>query len=140
MEGQITLEEWISRPSHICGCTGCICEKCLYRWSFRCPHGNCYDDYRAKTDPYNKTHPEKSPRTGWSNWNKPGEQEHWCRGGANYPVSYCPSFVKYKGVQVKECLKAVVSVFQDGYIDCRLVESYGCEKCYQEFEERTEQA
>ena len=98
------------------------------------------DDHRANTDPYNKAHPGKPPRTYWSNWNKPGEQEHWCRGGENYPVTYCPHFVKYKGQQVKTCLKANVSVFQDGYIDCNLVESFGCEACYREFEERIERS
>ena len=44
--------------------------------------------------------------------------------------------VKYKGQQVKECLKENVSVFQDGYIRCGLVENLGCEKCYKEFEEK----
>ena len=31
-----------------------------------------------------------------------------------------------------------VSIFQDGYIDCSLIDNYGCEKCYREFEERIE--
>ena len=99
-----------------------------------------WDDHRAETDPYDKAHPGEPPRTYWSNWNKPGEQEHWCRGGENYPVTYCPHFVKYKGQQVKTCLKANVSIFQDGYIDCSLVENFGCEACYREFEERTERS
>lgn len=32
-----------------------------------------------------------------------------------------------------ECLKAVVAVFQDGYIDCSLVDTLGCEACYKEW-------
>lgn len=31
-----------------------------------------------------------------------------------------------------------VFIFQDGYIDCSLIDNYGCEKCYREFEERIE--
>ena len=140
MDGQMNLEEWnnsIARHTWG-GCTGCACRNCLYWWSSRCPYGECWDDHRANTDPYNKAHPGKPPRTYWSNWNKPGEQEHWCRGGENYPVTYCPHFEKYKGQQVKTCLKANASIFQDGYIDCSLVENMGCEACYREFEERME--
>lgn len=140
MNGQITLEEWNnSRVKHTWGgCTDCACRNCLYWWSSRCPYGECWDDHRAKADPYNKTHPGEPPRTYWSAWNKPGEQEHWCRGGRFYPISYCAEFVKYKGQQVKTCLKANVSIFQDGYIDCSLVENMGCKACYREFEERME--
>ena len=29
----------------------------------------------------------------------------------------------------------MVSVFQDGYISCSLVDTLGCEACYREFEE-----
>lgn len=141
-EGQIILEEYLSkRPERTFGgCTGCICRNCLYWWSMRCPFGECWDDHRAATDPYDKAHPGKPPRTLWSDWNKPGEQAHWCRGGINYPVYYCPHFVKYKGQQVKSCLKANVSIFQDGYIECCLINNFGCERCYEEFlakEERT---
>lgn len=138
MDGQITLEEWRhSRPKHTHGgCTGCACINCLYWWSSRCPHGTCWDDYRAVGDPYDKGHIEKSRRTNWSDWDKPGEQAHWCRGGENYPISYSTDFVKYKGQQVKTCLKANVSVFQDGYIYCCLVKSIGCEICYKEFEKK----
>ena len=74
----------------------------------------------------------------WSNWNKPGEQAHWCRGGTFYPTYTCKHFVKYKGQQVKTCLKYNVSVFQDGYIECGLVDTLGCEKCYEEFEKKGE--
>lgn len=138
MEGQITLEEWVSsqKKNVIEDCTKCVCNNCLYYWSSRCPYGKCWDDHRAEIDPYDKSHPGQPPRTAWSKWNKPGEQEHWCRGGINYPVTYCRHFVKYKGQQVKTCLKANVSVFQDGYIECSLVDSIGCEACYREFEEK----
>lgn len=136
MTGQITLEGYLKeRDRPTWGCE-CICKNCLYWWSSRCPYGKCYDDQRAIENPYDKAHPDKSPRIGWSNWNKPGEQAHWCRGGIFYPTSYCEYFVKYKGQQVKTCLKENVSVFQDGYIRCGLVESIGCEKCYAEFEEK----
>ena len=142
MDGQMNLEEWNnSRVRHTWGgCTGCACRNCLYWWSSRCPYGECWDDHRAQINPYNKVYPDKPPRKCWSNWNKPGEQEHWCRGGRFYPISYCAEFVKYKGQQVKTCLKANVSIFQDGYIDCSLVENIGCEACYREFEERIERS
>ena len=132
-DGQITLAAYLETRKKIeyGGCGNCVCRNCLYWRSKRCPYGECWDDHRAITDPYDATHPEQTPRKLWSNWNKPGEQAHWCRGGANYPVYYCPSFVKYKGSQVKDCLDAVVSVFQDGYISCGLVDIAGCEQCYE---------
>lgn len=133
MKGQITLQEWI-KPDVIPHCGDCVCRSCMYWWSKRCPYGECYDDHRAVVDPYDKA--DKPPRTWWSNWKKPGEQAHWCRGGMLHPVKYCEHFVKYKGQQVKECLKANVSVFQDGYIQCSLLNSIGCEQCYRELEEK----
>ena len=135
MKGQITLQEWI-KPDAIPHCGDCVCRSCMYWWSGRCPYGECYDDHRTAVAPYDKA--DKPPRTWWSNWNKPGEQAHWCRGGILYPVKYCEHFVKYKGQKVKECLKANVSVFQDGYIQCSLLEKIGCEQCYRELEEKIE--
>ena len=48
-------------------------------------------------------------------------------------------FIKYQGCQVKECLKCNIAVYQDGYIDCSLVDTLGCTACYQEFEEHMEE-
>lgn len=117
-------------------CSKCICEDCLYWWSGRCPYGRCYDDYRAQADPYDKAHPGEPPRTGWSHWET--QQAYWCRGGSFYNVRECGHFVKYEGQQVKECLKAQVSVFQDGFIRCCLIDYMGCQRCYEEFERRME--
>ena len=134
IDGQISITEYLStRDGRFPSCSSCICDNCLYWWSSRCTYGGCYDDIRAEQNPYDKAHPDKSPRTAWSNWNKPGEQAHWCRGGVFYPVSYCDKFVKYKGSRVENCLRCNVQVFQDGYIDCALVDSVGCERCYEEF-------
>lgn len=139
MIGQITLEEYLqSRRKMFPTCGDCVCYSCLYWWSERCPYGECWDDYRAEADPYDAAHPDQPPRKWWLNWNKPGEQEHWCRGGNLYPVSYCPHFVKYQGQIVKHCLFANVSVFQDGYIGCSIVNSIGCQEYYRRFEKRTE--
>lgn len=99
---QVTMSEYLkTRYGSFPHCGSCVCQKCLYWWSGRCPEGECYDDKRAKEEPYNKAFPERSPRTQWSNWNLPGEQAHWCRGGTFYPVSYCEHFVKYQGICVK---------------------------------------
>ena len=137
MKGQISISEYLTEKKRLFPhCGDCVCENCLYWWSSRCPYGGCYDDHQAMTDPYDKAHPGRPQRTAWSNWDKPGEQAHWCRGGIFYPVNYCQHFVKYRGCQVKECLKCIVAVYQDGYVDCSLVESIGCEQCYREFEER----
>lgn len=138
MIGQISLKEWERSFNHktFVGCESCVCRHCLFWWSSRCRYGECWDDRRAIFNPYDKAHPNQPPRTFWSNWDKPGEQAHWCRGGTTYPIHYCKSFVKYKGQQVKTCLKANVSIFQDGYIDCSIIDSVGCEKCYEEFERR----
>ena len=113
-------------------CGQCICRKCLYWWSARCPYGGCYDNFRAKDEPYDKAHPGKLPRTLWSDWNKPGEQAHWCRGSTFYPANYCKSFVKYKGSTIEECVRASIEVFQDGYIRCSIKEQIGCESCIDE--------
>lgn len=136
MEDQITLEEWKESLDHktFVGCESCVCRHCLFWWSSRCRYGECWDDHRAIIDPYDKAHPDQPLRKLWSNWDKLGEQAHWCRGGITYPIHYCKSFVKYKGQQVKTCLKANVSVFQDGYISCGIIDSVGCERCYEEFE------
>ena len=138
--GQIELKDYLrwEYPEWTWGgCGKCACRACLYWWSQRCPYGGCWDDHRADVDPYDRAHPEEPPRTWWSDWNKPGEQAHWCRGGNNYPVYYCPYFVKYLGQKVKHCLKENVSIFQDGYILCGLVENFGCERCYKEWEEKS---
>lgn len=119
---------------------GCICQKCLFHASGRCPYGHCYDDLRAKINPYDKAHPDKPPRTLWSKWNEKGEQAHWCRGGIFYQSQKCPGYVEYDRSKhvVRECLDSMVSVFQDGYISCSLVESLGCEECMRRFNERIE--
>lgn len=130
VSGQRNIDDYLDEKSNtIAICDRCVCRACLYWWSNRCPYGECYDDYRAKIEPYNKIYPDKPPRTGWSNWNKLGEQAHWCRGGILYPVSYCEHFEKYKGSIIEECIDASIQIFQDGYIACSLKESIGCEIC-----------
>lgn len=128
LEGQLSLKDMKSHTlfSH---CDLCVCNKCLYRWSNRCPYGHCYDDRRAKEDPFDLAHPERSPRKMWSNWNLPGEQAHWCRGGIFYPVSYCEKFVKYKNIVVEECVAEMIAVYQDGYISCGVKNIMGCDAC-----------
>lgn len=135
-KGQMNLTDFIPREHPVFGCGECVCKRCLYWWSERCPHGDCYDDQRAKTDPYDKAHPEKPPRTGWSDWNKPGEQEHWCRGGGFYPVRYCEHYTKYEGSSVEDCVDAPMQIFQDGYVRCSLKETMGCEACIERSENR----
>lgn len=129
--GQQNIFDYIADQDHkvIKHCGQCVCQNCLYWWSSRCPYGSCYDDHRAKTDPFDKAHPERTPRKLWSDWNKPGEQAHWCRGGASYPVSYCQHFVKYAGQTVEECIDELIQVFQDGHIICSMKDAIGCEEC-----------
>lgn len=102
-------------------CRDCICRKCLYWWSSRCPYGECYDDMRANADPYDARHPGQPPRKQWTDWNKPGEQRHWCRGGTLYPSTSCPGYVRYTGSTVQQCLGCNVQVFQDRYISLILL-------------------
>lgn len=118
------------------GCEDCICRRCLYWWSRRCPYGRCYDDHRAEVDPYDKAHPDKPPRTGWSHWET--QQAYWCRGGFFHPVDRCGHFVEYEEHQVKECLHAPVSIYQDGYIRCGVIDWKGCQRCYEEFMKKWE--
>ena len=102
---------------------------CLLWWSHRCVYGKCWDDFRAKANPYNKAFQDKPPRTGWSNWNKLGEQEHWCRGGAFYPERKCEHYVEYTGCTIEDCIAAPIQLFPDGYVICTLKDSIGCEAC-----------
>lgn len=117
-------------------CSDCICRSCLLWWSKRCPYGGCWDEHRAKVDPW-----PGPVRSQWTNWGQPGEQAHWCRGGALYPVDSCPDFIRYEPDKaiVQDCLKGVVVKYQDGYIQCSMIDVYGCEECYRRFEERLEQ-
>lgn len=129
--GQIDLFAYVKerdrRVIHHCG--QCVCDSCLYKQSGRCPYGRCYDDRRAKENPYDKAHPDKPPRKAWSNWNKPGEQAHWCRGGMFYPEYYCEHFVKFEGVAVEECVDCNIAIYQDGYVSCGLKDNIGCDEC-----------
>lgn len=130
LPGQLTIADYLAEKSNtILSCGECICRNCLYWWSNRCSYGSCYDDHRAKIEPYDKMYPGKPPRTAWSNWNKPGEQAHWCRGGMLHPVSYCEHFVKYKGSTIEDCVQAPIQIFQDGFVNCSLKDSIGCEAC-----------
>lgn len=124
--GQLSIDDLLRNKKNG-SCTECICRNCLYWWSSRCPHGTCYDDYRAKSDPYDKAHPDKPLRTAWSNWNKPGEQAHWCRGGILYPANYCEHFEKYTGSTIEDCVLAPIQIFQNGF-DCEWMTDTGCER------------
>jgi hypothetical protein len=89
---------------------GCVCDKyhCLYSWTGRC-RGRC--DYMG------------------------------CRGGMFYQSKLpCVKRVEYDETKtkVRECLKANIVIYQDGYIDCCLVENFGCEACYMEWREKRE--
>lgn len=135
--GQISIEDFLKSCTPIIDhCGNCICDKCLFGWSKRCPYGNCYDGKRAKEDPYDKRFPERTPRTSWSNWNKPNEQKYWCRGGVFYSVKQCDRFVKYKGQEIQECIDCNIQVFQDGFVVCPTKERMTCEQCIEEAEGR----
>ena len=116
-------------------CSACVCKTCLWYQSGRCPYGGCYDDLRAREQPW-----AGRVRTSWSNWERPGEQAHWCRGGSFYPVRQCDEYAAYDGGKhtVEECLLSNIERFQDGFIRCSLVENTGCEECYRQFEQRQE--
>lgn len=118
----------------VAGCGDCQCRSCLYWWSSRCPYGECYDDFRAKTDPYDIAHPGKEPRKGWTEWKS--QQSFWCRGGVFYPTKSCRNYEKYEGQSVKTCLRSNVSVFQDGYISCPIVETQGCQWCWEQLKKQ----
>lgn len=132
MKGQIELLDYlksIEQPKPKFSCSDCYCKDCLYWWSSRCPYGICWDDHRAEANPYTKTFQDNPPRTGWSDWSKRGEQEHWCRGGMFYPERKCKHYVKYKGQSIEECVDVNIAVFQDGYVQCSLKEAIGCDAC-----------
>ena len=139
MTGQISIFDYLASLPDVSGsCSKCICNRCLYWWSKRCPNGHCFDDKRASDNPYDRAHPDEPPRTAWSNWNKPGEQAHWCRGGIFYPVYQCGHFVKYTGIKFEPCIRCNISVYQDGYRYCSLVDCIGCKVCYDQLMDRLE--
>ena len=115
-------------------CSDCVCRRCMRWWQQMCPHGGCFDDLRAREDPW------KGPeRRTWSDWNKPGEQAHWCRGGNFYPVESCGEFAEYQKPVVTDCLSAVIQKWADGTIQCSILDSIGCSECMRRFEERMEE-
>lgn len=118
------------------GCSACECKKCLHWWKGDCPNGTCYDDARAKLDPYTNHYPK---RYGWSDADKPGEQEHWCRHGAFYPVTGLPCYVKYLGGRVEPCFGPNIVRYQDGSMKCYQVDYVGCAECVRRWEERHEE-
>jgi len=133
---QITIEQWMNCKEYEMMCKGCICRSCLYWWSGRCPYGGCYDDRRAKLFPYDVMHPGKI-RDSWSDWKT--QQAYWCRGGILYHALMCDHYVKYTGSRVEHCFGALVEKYQDGYMDCCLLEQVGCEKCYEDWRKHNEQ-
>ena len=116
-------------------CSTCVCQDCLMWWSRRCPYGGCWDNERARVNPW-----PGPVRKSWSDWDQPGEQRFWCRGGAFYPVGHCDRYIHYERDKavVQDCLEAAVVKYQDGYIQCSMLDVYGCEVCYRHFEAKTE--
>jgi hypothetical protein len=48
----------------------------------------------------------------------------------------CPDglqYEEYTGSTVKQCLRATVEIFQDGYIHCPIIDEIGCEQCMERF-------
>ena len=134
--GQLSVFDMLELPTiSIGGCGRCVCNECMRWWQSRCPHGSCWDDQRAQIMPYDAAHGGKI-RKLWSDWNKPGEQAHWCRGGSFYPAHMCEHYAPYIRPKVQYCLNAAVRVWADGTIDCSLVDAIGCEKCMKIWEER----
>ena len=122
----------------IATCGSCLCRNCLLWWSNRCPYGGCYDDHRAEVIPYDKAHPNEPPRKLWSEWNRPGEQAHWCRGGTLYPAETCEHHIQYQRDKAKVmcCFDSNVVVYQDGYVQCSIIDSVGCQECWRRFQEK----
>ena len=102
-------------------------------WSGRCPYGNCHDDARALTNPYDVAHPGKI-RKSWSNWAAPGEQSHWCRGGILYHAYTCEHYKPYRKPVAHRCLGCNVWIWADGYVYCPLVDAIGCAECMRAWE------
>ena len=140
MDGQLDVLGYLrSLPDTVWGgCGPCICRRCLYYRSDRCRYGLCYDDKRASDDPYDKAHPDEPPRDAWSDWDKPGEQAHWWRGGICYPTYQCDHFKKFMGKRFEPCIRCDTVVYQDGHRYCPLVEVIGCEACYESMMEGLE--
>lgn len=133
--GQLSIFDQTEPKLSVGGCRDCVCKDCMRWWQSKCPYGGCWDDHRAEIVPYDAAHGGKI-RKWWSDWAKPGEQAHWCRGGSFYPAYMCEHFVPYERPLIRECLNAPVTIWKDGTLDCALVSVLGCEECMRQWEER----
>lgn len=117
-------------------CTDCVCFTCAhYRYYVGdCPYGDCIDDKRARDDPY-----PYGRRTGWSECDRPGEQEHWCRNGMFYPLTECGHYRRHEGKgSVKWCFGQNVTQYKEG-VSCWTIRSGGsCEDCVKRWEAQHE--
>lgn len=116
-------------------CGECVCTFCMHWWKCDCPYGTCYDDHRAEIRPREKE--TGIHRTGWSNCERPGEQDHWCRGGIFYPSEDCEKFEQYEGQTIVQCHRANYSEFQDGSRRCAMFDENGtCSRCLSELSKK----
>jgi len=62
-------------------------------------------------------------------------KEQECTGGWMNQAYACKNFVKIDDSQTKvmDCMEAVIVKYQDGYIQCSIVNDIGCEECYTRF-------
>jgi hypothetical protein len=56
-----------------------------------------------------------------------------CRNEKSCPKGY--KYKEYTGSKVRECIGATTEIFEDGYIQCPVIECYGCEKCIEMYGE-----
>lgn len=137
LPGQLSIFDRTEPKPVTGGCGDCVCMECVRWWQSSCPHGACWDDRRAEIMPYDAAHGGEI-RDLWSDWARPGEQAHWCRGGIFYPTHMCEDYMRYEKPLIRECLNAPVTVWKDGTLDCALVGVIGCEECMRRWEEKQE--
>lgn len=102
-----------------CCCQRCICSSCFLSVSGHCPHGTCFDDFRAINFPYDEAHPSEPPRKSWPNWAT--EQVFWCRGGVFYPAEHCNHYIPHNYRKLQGYPRANIIAKHKGY---QLIERY----------------
>ena len=63
-------------------------------------------------------------------------ESHRCRNEKTCPEGL--HYEEYTGSTVRQCLRATVESFQDGYIHCPILDCVGCEKCMEDFGDGTD--
>lgn len=120
----------------IAGCGDCICQKCCRKDSGSCPYGECYDDYRSLMNPRTDRLGAAAERHGRPYYDE--VKHRWCIFGVFFPAEQCAEFIPKDGTYITQCLTTLVTHYPDGVQFCPIVNSVGCQFCYERFDKEND--